>query len=56
MIPEGHENEVVAVSGADHVQSVKAKGLASQPIKEEIKHEAFDSVVHANGNGTGAQS
>jgi NAD-dependent histone deacetylase SIR2 len=56
MIPEGHENEVAAISEADHVYSVKAKGLASQPIKEEIKHEAFDSVAHANGSATGAQS
>jgi NAD-dependent histone deacetylase SIR2 len=55
MIPEGHENEIVAISEADHVYSVKAKGLASQPIKEEIKHEAFDTVVHANGNANGAQ-
>jgi NAD-dependent histone deacetylase SIR2 len=45
MIPEGHENEVSAVNEIDHVYSIKARGPASQPIKSEIKHEAFDSVV-----------
>tara|TARA_R110002003_G_scaffold28_28_gene1747 strand:- start:4026 stop:5360 length:1335 start_codon:yes stop_codon:yes gene_type:complete len=45
MIPEGHENVVEAVDEVEHVYSVKARGPASQPIKNEIKHEAFDSVV-----------
>lgn len=45
MIPEGHENEIAAVNEIEHVYSVKARGSASQPIKSEIKHEAFDSVV-----------
>jgi NAD-dependent histone deacetylase SIR2 len=48
MIPEGHEIEVTAVDEVDHVYSVKARGLASQPIKDEIKHEAFDSVVKSS--------
>jgi NAD-dependent histone deacetylase SIR2 len=49
MIPEGHENEVSIVNEIDHVYSVKARGPASQPIKSEIKHEAFDSVVKKSG-------
>ncbi|OAK98595.1 SIR2-domain-containing protein [Phaeosphaeriaceae sp. SRC1lsM3a] len=45
MIPEDHQIEVSAVNEIDHVYSVKARGPASQPIKSEIKHDAFDSVV-----------
>ncbi|KAH7095811.1 DHS-like NAD/FAD-binding domain-containing protein [Paraphoma chrysanthemicola] len=45
MIPEGHENVVEAVDEVEHVYSVKARGPASQPIRSEIKHDAFDSVV-----------
>jgi NAD-dependent histone deacetylase SIR2 len=45
MIPEGHENVVETVNEMDHVYSVKAKGPASQPIRNEVRHDAFDSVV-----------
>jgi NAD-dependent histone deacetylase SIR2 len=44
MIPDGQVNEVQTVDEIEHVYSVKPRGPA-QPIKSEIRHEAFDSAV-----------
>jgi NAD-dependent histone deacetylase SIR2 len=44
MIPEGQTNEIQTVNEIEHIYSVKPRG-AAQPIKSEIRHEAFDSVV-----------
>jgi len=42
--PDGQVNEVQTIDEIEHVYSVKPRGPA-QPIKSEIRHEAFDSVV-----------
>lgn len=45
MLPEGHHTQVQPIDEVEHVYSVKSQGPA-QPIKNEIRHEAFDSVVN----------